>query len=143
LIAGSWRVIDDSSGSSNTYNMRRFVAPVASLALVLGLFLAPFTHVHMGGGPDHHSTLVHSHFSSDALTHSEHVSIDDNDDHHAAAQLDLFKFPPHTPFPAIDLPESGFVSFVVQVAPNRCAVPTACSHDPPIERYPGFRAPPV
>src|SRR5215469_17764387 len=76
--------------------MRRLAALQTCLGLVTAFVLAPFQHVHTGGGPgaDHdHAGVVHTHFYGVPGPQTQHTGrqFDDiDDDHRAVWSVDTF-----------------------------------------------------
>ena len=105
--------VDDLRGAGNTYIVRSSAAIVCAVSLVLGLLLAPFTHVHAAtpeaDHPGHGSVLVHSHFSGHASRHSGNASVSaDDDDSSGPTQLNIFNFTTSAPISIPDIPTAEF-----------------------------------
>jgi hypothetical protein len=128
--------------------MRRVAALQTCLALLLAFFVAPFEHVHTGGGPgaDHdHSGLIHAHFYSVSRpVGKRHGSelVDSDDDHATAWSVDTFTL-------VLTAGLSPFVpslGHVLLFAPSATFSPVAVveerGHDPPLVDRSNPRAPP-
>ena len=140
--------VDHLGSAGNTYMVRPTAVIVCAVSLVLGLLLAPFTHVHAAAPEDDHpghgSVLVHSHFSAHASRHSENASFSaDDDDASGPTHLDIFTFATPSPISIPDIPTTGFRLPEVREAVGRVTVPTVRAHGPPVRSSPGLRAPPA
>jgi|SRR5882672_3376922 len=133
--------VDHLGSAGNTYIVRSSAAIVCAVSLVLGLLLAPFTHVHVvapeADHPGHGSALVHSHFSGRASRHSENASVSANNDNASGpTQLDVFNFATPAPITIPDIPTTGFQLPEVRDAFGRVMAPTVRVHGPPFEVRP-------
>jgi|HubBroStandDraft_4_1064222.scaffolds.fasta_scaffold651844_1 hypothetical protein len=130
--------------------MPRLTPIAVCLALLQGLVLAPYQHIHPGEGPgNHHSAVVHTHFNPPLVRLSRRSGSDlgpaFNGLHkpHASVSLETFTTLPQMALYLFFQPVSVARIFVPSESDVLAEIIEPCGHDPPGVENTAPRAPPL